>query len=41
MILVFFVIETDGPPFQTFEKWLRRGSKIFSAKKTTRRNSDF
>jgi len=26
--------------FETFEKWLRRASKIFSAKKTTRRNHD-
>jgi hypothetical protein len=26
--------------FITPEKWLRRGSKIFSAKKTTRRNHD-
>jgi hypothetical protein len=23
---------------ETFEKWLRRASKIFSAKRTTRRN---
>jgi len=26
--------------FETFEKWLPRGSKIFSAKKTTGRNQD-
>jgi len=25
---------------ETFEKWLRRGSKIFSAKKTTSHNHD-
>jgi hypothetical protein len=26
--------------FETFEKWLRRGSKIFSAKKMTRQHHD-
>jgi hypothetical protein len=37
----FFSISPGGFSYsETFEKWLRRGSKIFSAKRTYRYNHD-